>query len=117
MVWPDERPRDEQPSLESQLALLLRARDDLDEADREYLLDIVRATMANPVSDIDPRYKDMQHDLIAIATEKLVPVAPWSPCSCEPIQTQPSGTPNPISTAATTVRANPRMETMVRIVG
>ena len=51
MVWPDERPRDEQPSLESQLALLLRARDDLDEADREYLLDIVRATMRRIKAD------------------------------------------------------------------
>jgi transcriptional regulator with XRE-family HTH domain len=51
MVWPDERPRDEQPSLESQLALLLRARDDLDAADREYLLDIVRATMRRIKAD------------------------------------------------------------------
>ena len=38
-------------ALESQLALLLRARDDLDEADREYLLDIVRATMRRIKAD------------------------------------------------------------------
>ncbi|MBK1784338.1 helix-turn-helix domain-containing protein [Prauserella cavernicola] len=46
MVWPDgqERSRDE-PALETQLALLLRAREDLSEADKDYLLEIVGATM------------------------------------------------------------------------
>ncbi|MBB3049438.1 transcriptional regulator with XRE-family HTH domain [Prauserella isguenensis] len=33
------------PELETQLAMLLRARDDLPEADKEYLLEIVGATM------------------------------------------------------------------------
>ncbi len=51
MVWPDDRPRDEQPALETQLALLLRARDDLGEADKEYLLDIVSATMRRIKAD------------------------------------------------------------------
>ncbi|PXY34965.1 transcriptional regulator [Prauserella sp. PE36] len=46
MVWPDgqERTREE-PALETQLALLLRARDDLSQADKDYLLEIVGATM------------------------------------------------------------------------
>lgn len=34
-----------EPALETQLAMLLRARDDLAEADKEYLLEIVGATM------------------------------------------------------------------------
>ncbi|WP_199430849.1 helix-turn-helix domain-containing protein [Qaidamihabitans albus] len=46
MVWPGERPRERaEPTLEAQLALLLRARTDLGDADKEYLLDIVEATM------------------------------------------------------------------------
>ncbi|EID54113.1 helix-turn-helix domain-containing protein [Saccharomonospora xinjiangensis] len=52
MVWPDGTARsDRQPSLETQLALLLRARDDLSEADRNYLLDIVNATMRHIKAD------------------------------------------------------------------
>ncbi|OLT39090.1 transcriptional regulator [Saccharomonospora sp. CUA-673] len=39
---PDEDP---EPALETQLAMLLRARTDLAEADKEYLLEIVGATM------------------------------------------------------------------------
>ena len=37
---------------------------------------------------------------ITIATEKLTVLAPDPVCSCEPIQTQPSGTPKPMRTAA-----------------
>jgi len=38
--------------------------------------DVVRATMATPVTDIDPRYQDFEHDLIEIADmikEKTLP--------------------------------------------
>lgn len=46
MVWPPENPHGQgEPALETQLALLLRAREDLTEADRQYLLEIVSATM------------------------------------------------------------------------
>ncbi|MEU6641289.1 helix-turn-helix domain-containing protein [Saccharomonospora sp. NPDC046836] len=46
MIWPDEQPRTRRvPALETQVALLLRAREDLSEADKEYLLDIIGATM------------------------------------------------------------------------
>ncbi|MEU3273974.1 helix-turn-helix domain-containing protein [Saccharomonospora sp. NPDC006951] len=49
MVWPPESPEGagqrEEPALETQLALLLRARDDLPAADKEYLLEIFAATM------------------------------------------------------------------------
>jgi len=52
MVWPDSAARsEEQPDLETQLALLLRARNDLSEADRQYLLDIVNATMRRIKAD------------------------------------------------------------------
>ncbi len=43
---------------------------------------------------------------ITIATEKLTVLAPEPLCSCEPIQTQASGTPKPMITAATTVATN-----------
>ncbi|OQO90863.1 helix-turn-helix domain-containing protein [Saccharomonospora piscinae] len=39
------------PSLETELALLLRARDDLSDADRDYLLDIVGATLRRIKAD------------------------------------------------------------------
>ncbi|MFC4005024.1 helix-turn-helix domain-containing protein [Prauserella oleivorans] len=46
MLRPDEKsPGREEPALETQLAMLLRARDDLPDADKEYLLEIVSATM------------------------------------------------------------------------
>lgn len=46
MVWPPDMPRRQtEPPLETQLALLLRARNDLSTADREYLLEIFGATM------------------------------------------------------------------------
>ncbi|NIJ14608.1 transcriptional regulator with XRE-family HTH domain [Saccharomonospora amisosensis] len=52
MVWPDSRPRQERgPALETQLALLLRAHEDLTEADREYLLEIFGATMRRIKAD------------------------------------------------------------------
>ena len=41
---------------------------------------------------------------ISIATEKSRLVEPEPPCTCEPIQTQPNGTPKP-TTAATTIVA------------
>ncbi|WP_028661931.1 helix-turn-helix domain-containing protein [Saccharomonospora saliphila] len=44
MVGHEPRP-DPAPTLEAQLALLLRAREDLSDADKDYLLDIVGATM------------------------------------------------------------------------
>ncbi|WP_007023631.1 helix-turn-helix domain-containing protein [Saccharomonospora iraqiensis] len=43
--------RDTTVSLETQLALLLRARDDLTEADKDYLLDILGATMRRIKAD------------------------------------------------------------------
>ena len=43
---------------------------------------------------------------ITIATEKLTVLAPEPVCSCEPIQTHPSGTPKPMITAAMTVAKN-----------
>ena len=52
---------------------------------------------------------------IAIATEKFTLLAPESPCSCEPIQIQPRGTPKPITAAAMTVTANPMTCAIVRI--
>jgi transcriptional regulator with XRE-family HTH domain len=52
MVRPGAAPDTaEQPALETQLALLLRARNDLTDADREYLLDIVGATMRRIKAD------------------------------------------------------------------
>lgn len=46
MIWPADRSRpDNVPTLETQLALLLRARSDLSAVDQEYLLEIVGATM------------------------------------------------------------------------
>lgn len=52
MVWPEGRTHtDAGPTLEAQLALLLRARDDLSDADREYLLEILGATMRRIKAD------------------------------------------------------------------
>lgn len=45
MLWPEAPPADGEPALEAQLAMLLRARSDLRDADKEYLLEIVEATM------------------------------------------------------------------------
>ncbi|ASR33828.1 transcriptional regulator [Prauserella marina] len=49
MVWPpasaEGASEREEPALETQLALLLRAREDLPAADKEYLLEIFAATM------------------------------------------------------------------------
>jgi transcriptional regulator with XRE-family HTH domain len=45
MVWPEQPREQAEPGLETQLALLLRAREDLTDADREYLLEIVGVTM------------------------------------------------------------------------
>lgn len=51
MVWPgDQRPA-ETPALETQLALLLRARDDLGDADKDYLMEIIGATMRRIKAD------------------------------------------------------------------
>ncbi|PXY31881.1 helix-turn-helix domain-containing protein [Prauserella muralis] len=52
MVWPSEGPRErEGPALETQLAMLLRAREELSEADKQYLLDILGATMRRIKAD------------------------------------------------------------------
>ncbi|EHR48693.1 Helix-turn-helix protein [Saccharomonospora marina XMU15] len=52
MVWPGPRPpRERGPALETKLALLLRAQEDLTEADREYLLEIFGATMRRIKAD------------------------------------------------------------------
>lgn len=46
MVWPDgDKDEQRKPSLEAQLAPLLRAEDELDEADQQHLLDVVGLTM------------------------------------------------------------------------
>lgn len=52
MVWPSEAPRQrDEPALETQLAMLLRAREELSEADKQYLLDILGATMRRIKAD------------------------------------------------------------------
>ncbi|EHY89841.1 helix-turn-helix domain-containing protein [Saccharomonospora azurea] len=52
MVRPGDTARTEpQPALETQLSLLLRARNDLSDADKDYLLDIVSATMRRIKAD------------------------------------------------------------------
>lgn len=52
MVQPSPRPHSERrPALETQLALLLRAHDDLTDADRDYLLEIFGATMRRIKAD------------------------------------------------------------------